>query len=501
MQLPADPPQQQQQQQREQGGDEGEAQLPQQQQGEDGETTEQQQQQHEADGGATQQQQQQQVRALCSSCSASAAAQQLPRERVESSMQFLGLVLLSNELRADAKETISLLKGGKVRPVIITGDSIFTAAAVALRCGMLSPAPHDSAAAAAAAAGSAAAAAAAAAAADDVSPASCEAPGSWLEGELGGGPRGPPLLLLGQRAPEGQQQEVVWKELLSGREVPQAEVLGCPERWPELAVTEETFDILRSQPLLSLQQQQQQQQQVSKEEQQEQQEEAETEAEGAPLVPRKSCCKELQQQNFKGAAAAAAANAGDSVLDALLMRIRIFARTTPKGKSRVVHSLMTTGHFVLMCGDGANDSAALRTAHVGLALSRSAASIAAPFTSTSMRPSAVISLLKEGRCSLATSLAAYKFMVLYGLLLSLAKVVLLVAAGGACMSQALYLTVDVGVLLGISNLMVLARPKAYLRVRSPTSSLLGPTTITSLCLMLAIDAFFLVTLYARLLQM
>lgn len=64
---------------------------------------------------------------------------------------------------------------------------------------------------------------------------------------------------------------------------------------------------------------------------------------------------------------------------------------------------------------------------------------------------------REGRCSLATSLAAYKFMVLYGVLLSMAKMILLVAAGGSCMSQVLYLTIDVGVLLGISNLMVLAR--------------------------------------------
>ena len=64
---------------------------------------------------------------------------------------------------------------------------------------------------------------------------------------------------------------------------------------------------------------------------------------------------------------------------------------------------------------------------------------------------------REGRCSLATSLAAYKFMVLYGVLLSVAKMLLLVAAGGSCMSQALYLTIDVGVLLGVSNLMMLAR--------------------------------------------
>lgn len=31
---------------------------------------------------------------------------------------------------------------------------------------------------------------------------------------------------------------------------------------------------------------------------------------------------------------------------------------------------MNTGLFVLMCGDGGNDSVALRTAHVGLSLSK-----------------------------------------------------------------------------------------------------------------------------------
>lgn len=51
-------------------------------------------------------------------------------------------------------------------------------------------------------------------------------------------------------------------------------------------------------------------------------------------------------------------------------------------------------------------------------------------------------------------------MVSYGVLLSFVKMLLLVAAGGSCMSQVLYLTIDVGVLLGISNLMVLARSDA-----------------------------------------
>ncbi|OEH76678.1 p-type cation-transporting protein [Cyclospora cayetanensis] len=407
---------------------------------------------------------------VCSSCTAFAAAKQVTREAVESDLTFLGLLLLSNELRADAKETIMQLREARVRPVMVTGDSIFTAAAVGMRCGMLTAAPtaaqretmHGS---------------------DMV----------LREGNVKvGSSEQEPALLLGEAA-QGATC-VVWTDLRTRREIPQTEVLSKPEIWPELAITEGAFDILRNEPLLLGVA-------ATTKKQHQHTEEENLEENPLLLVNGEKPQRHDNEKQFPTG----------SVLDVLLMRIRIFGRTTPNGKSRVVRAFMDSGLFVLMCGDGANDSAALRTAHVGLALSKasqpsgdflpfSAASIAAPFTATSMRPSAVISLLKEGRCSLATSLAAYKFMVLYGLLLSMAKVVLLVAAGGSCMSQVLYLTVDVGVLLGISNLMVLARPKEQLRIRSPTSSLLGPTTITSLCLMLAINAAFLVTLYCRLLQ-
>jgi len=39
------------------------------------------------------------------------------------------------------------------------------------------------------------------------------------------------------------------------------------------------------------------------------------------------------------------------------------------------------GVYVGMCGDGANDCAALKAASVGISLSEAEASIAAPFTS------------------------------------------------------------------------------------------------------------------------
>ena len=63
-----------------------------------------------------------------------------------------------------------------------------------------------------------------------------------------------------------------------------------------------------------------------------------------------------------------------------------------------------------MCGDGANDCGALKTASVGISLSEAEASIAAPFTSKVHEISCVIALLREGKAALATSFQAFKFI-------------------------------------------------------------------------------------------
>lgn len=68
-----------------------------------------------------------------------------------------------------------------------------------------------------------------------------------------------------------------------------------------------------------------------------------------------------------------------------------------------------------MCGDGANDCSALRKADVGLSLSQSEASIAAPFTSQVENISSVTLLLREGRCSLATLINCFKFFEMFSI--------------------------------------------------------------------------------------
>lgn len=68
-----------------------------------------------------------------------------------------------------------------------------------------------------------------------------------------------------------------------------------------------------------------------------------------------------------------------------------------------------------MCGDGANDCAALKAAHAGISLSQAEASIAAPFTSNVPDIRCVPTVIKEGRCALVTSYAVSKYMAAYSL--------------------------------------------------------------------------------------
>lgn len=94
----------------------------------------------------------------------------------------------------------------------------------------------------------------------------------------------------------------------------------------------------------------------------------------------------------------------------MLVKTQVFARMSPDEKNEVVERLQTLGYTVLMCGDGANDCAALKAADVGISLSEAEASVAAPFTTSTPDIGCVLELIKEGRSALVTSFSCFKYM-------------------------------------------------------------------------------------------
>lgn len=85
---------------------------------------------------------------------------------------------------------------------------------------------------------------------------------------------------------------------------------------------------------------------------------------------------------------------------------------SPDDKALLILLLQEDNTHVAMVGDGANDCRALKQASVGISISDTEASIAAPFTSRKQDIGCIPILLKEGRGSLAMSFQAFKFVEL-----------------------------------------------------------------------------------------
>ncbi|WAR15529.1 AT133-like protein [Mya arenaria] len=85
------------------------------------------------------------------------------------------------------------------------------------------------------------------------------------------------------------------------------------------------------------------------------------------------------------------------------------------GTGKKYHFAVTGNYYVGMCGDGANDCGALKTAHAGISLSEAEASVASPFTSKTPNISCVPTTIREGRAALVTSFGIFKYMACYSL--------------------------------------------------------------------------------------
>jgi magnesium-transporting ATPase (P-type) len=170
--------------------------------------------------------------------------------------------------------------------------------------------------------------------------------------------------------------------------------------------------------------------------------------------------------------------------------IRVFGRCSPSDKVAVVAKFVEGGSVTLMCGDGQNDCGSLKTAHVGVALSNSEASIVAPFTSLDKNITAVPEILREGRCCTASALSAYSFLILYGQVE--AYTIAISAYWAIYLSEWCWVMYDVVWSLTLTFSLPLARAATKLTPRRPTASLLGKETIFSVCGILVWNILYLI---------
>ncbi|EJD02982.1 Ca-transporting ATPase [Fomitiporia mediterranea MF3/22] len=162
----------------------------------------------------------------------------------------------------------------------------------------------------------------------------------------------------------------------------------------------------------------------------------------------------------------------------MLVKTQVFARMSPDEKNEVVERLHGLGYTVLMCGDGANDCAALKAADVGLSLSEAEASVAAPFTSRTPDISCVLEVIKEGRAALVTSFSCFKYMALYSLIQF--TTITLLYSFASSLGDFQFLYIDLFIIIPIAVTMGRTLPYPQIHPKRPTASLVSKKVLTSI---------------------
>ncbi|KAH9514185.1 hypothetical protein Btru_030489 [Bulinus truncatus] len=166
------------------------------------------------------------------------------------------------------------------------------------------------------------------------------------------------------------------------------------------------------------------------------------------------------------------------ILNKIVVKGTVYARMGPDQKGQLVEVLQNIGYYVGMCGDGANDCGALKTAHMGISLSEAEASVASPFTSKTPTIECVPNVIKEGRAALVTSFGVFKYIACYSL--TQFTSVLILYWIGANVTDAEFLYVDLFLITTFSITFSRTGPYDELVRDRPLVSLLSPSPILSI---------------------
>eukprot|EP01134_Creolimax_fragrantissima_P002428 CFRG2428T1 len=174
----------------------------------------------------------------------------------------------------------------------------------------------------------------------------------------------------------------------------------------------------------------------------------------------------------------------------LLPHTRVFAEMTPQEKRECVEAYMRLGHVTGMCGDGGNDSGALRAANIGMAMGGDVGTVVASFASKDRTIGSVVVLLQEARGALCNAMSLYKFIIGTGQVVTIAGFVSYYFTVAS--SQYVWLTTLIDGLL-FSYTLSLSKPRQdWLHPKPPSAALLDMSVVLSVVALVVTDALILI---------
>lgn len=371
--------------------------------------------------------------------------QRASRATLEKDLNFLGLLTLGNLLKAETESVIDTLTKAAIRTIMVTGDNMQTAISVANDCGMILPFDrtvllevkaineHHI----------------------ELNKLQASKHSSTTNTRLVSNTKSPPLVLsvddvAGQFDNESEPILSKMSESSASKQVPRPELT-----WKYVS----------------------------------------NGSDFAPMCMKSSdsVMLKLSDNNrlhlaLTGDTFEAVINHYPELLDSVCVRGTVFARMSPNQKQQLVEHLQSLQYYVGMCGDGANDSGALRAAHAGISLSDTEASVAAPFTSANPNISCVPALIIEGRAALVTAFSILKYMALYSLAQFCSVILLYTVYSNFSDFQFMY--EDMFIIAVIIASFGRTEPYPELARKPPSSSLLSMTQISSCLIQLVLVAIF-----------